>query len=75
LSLRLTRSPSIAKAIGSRMERTVKRYDTTSSTVQGAGLSVSESILDDLDITDAERAHLIALLARRKPRRLRPVCV
>jgi len=33
------------------LERTVKRYDTTSSTVQGAVLSVCESVLDDLDIT------------------------
>jgi hypothetical protein len=55
------------------LERIVKRFDAMSSAVQVAVLSACESVLDDLDITEAERTHLIALLARRKPRRFRAV--
>ena len=55
------------------LERIVKRFDAMSSAVQIAVLSACASVLDDLDITEAEKAHLVTLLARRKPRRLRAV--
>jgi hypothetical protein len=55
------------------LERIVRRFDAMSSAVQIAVLSACESVLDDLDITEVEKAHLVALLARRKPRRFRAV--
>ncbi len=53
------------------LDRIVKRVDAMSSPVRIAVPSVVESILEDLDLTGEERAHLAALLAQHKPRRLR----